>query len=48
MAWHKDTKTIKLNTSIEIQTWRQILGKETKLQKTKNEGELTKMGDGLY
>ena len=44
MAWHKDTKTIKLNTAMEISTWRQILNKENNLMKAKAEKELTTMG----
>lgn len=43
MAWHKDTKTIKLNTAQEICTWRQILEKENSLMKHKMEKEMTAM-----
>lgn len=48
MAWHKDTKTIKLNTAMEISTWRQILQKENTLMKHKAKKELTAMEDQLY
>lgn len=48
MAWHKDTKTIKLNTAAEITTWRQVLNKENSLMRHKNAKELKALEGELY
>jgi hypothetical protein len=47
-TWKKDTKTMKLNTAIEIATWRQTLQKEAKFQKAKVAKELADMQGDLY
>ena len=46
--WKKDTKVMKLNTTAEVNTWRQVLTKEQALQKKKTDKELEAMAGTMY